>query len=115
MVGSVSLYDFNADTAEIGKILIGDPEAHGRGIGRLSLLMAMKIGFQQLDLKRIVASVHQENIPSRSNFIRIGVTVIGNHPSIVGGLEDEVCMNEPDLCSANPYYPDIRLGAVTTE
>ena len=74
IVGSVSLYNFNGETAEIGKILIGDADAHGRGIGRLSLVMAMRIGFEMLKLKTIVSSVHRNNIPSRNIFLRAGAT-----------------------------------------
>ena len=109
LVGSLSLYDFNGDEAEIGKILIGDSEAHGRGIGRFSLVMAMKIGFKKLKLKRIIASVHRENVPSRSIFRQVGTAVVGNHPSVVGGVEDIYSIDEQRLCEINTYVPQIRL------
>lgn len=30
LVGSVAVYDIKGDTAEVGKILVGDPEAKGK-------------------------------------------------------------------------------------
>ena len=112
LVGSVSLYDFYDGVAEIGKIRIGDSEAHGKGIGRLSLVMAMKIGFELLGLKKIIASVHVDNIPSYTNFKKIGCITIGNHPSVVGGVEDVVEMDETRLRMANEYVSEISVKAM---
>lgn len=112
LVGSVALYDFKGDVAEIGKIQVGDPEAGGRGIGRVSLVMAMRIGFQKMGLKKIVASVHQENTPSYKNFMKIGSRIVGNHPSVVGGLEDEIEIDEARLYEVNPYATEIALDII---
>lgn len=37
MVGSLSLYDFREEQAEIGRLQVGDMEARGHGIGGKSL------------------------------------------------------------------------------
>lgn len=110
MVGSVALYDFNGDVAEIGKIQIGDPEAGGRGLGRISLVMAMWIGFKRLGLKKIVASVHQENISAHKNDMQVGFKIVGTHPSIVGGIEDEIEIDEARLIEVNSYAAEIDLN-----
>lgn len=112
MVGSVALYDFNGDVAEIGKIQIGDPEAGGRGLGRISLVLAMWIGFRKLGLKKIIASVHQENIAAHKNDMKIGFKIVGTHPSIVGGTEDEIEIDEARLCEVNAYTSAIELDVV---
>ena len=109
MVGSVSLYDFNGDVAEIGKIRVGDPEAGGRGIGRYSLVIAMHIGFEKLGLKKIIASVHQENVAAHKNDMKIGFRIVGTHPSVVGGIEDEIEMDAARLAEVNTYDPNIQL------
>lgn len=109
MVGSVSLYDFNGDVAEIGKIRVGDPEAAGRGIGRASLVIAMHIGFEKLGLNKIIASVHQENVAAHKNDMKIGFRIVGNHPSVVGGIEDEIEMDAARLAEVNTYVPNIQL------
>lgn len=109
LVGSLAIYDILDGRAEIGKIQIGDPDAHGKGIGRISLVIAMKIGFELLGLNEIYASVHQENISARSNDLKIGFKIVGNHPSCVGGLEDEIIINKEQLYSANDYCADIKI------
>ena len=50
VVGSVALYDWDREskTCGIGRIQIGDAEAHGKGMGRKALVMAMKIAFRKL-------------------------------------------------------------------
>ena len=109
MVGSLALYDFNEHVAEIGKIQIGDPEANGRGIGKISLVMAMKIGFEQMGLKKIIASVHQENIAAHKNDISIGFRIVGQHVSVVGGYEDEIEIDAVRLKEINSYVSEIEL------
>lgn len=109
MVGSVALYDIAGDVAEIGKIQVGDPEAHGKGIGRLATVLAMWIGFRELGLKKIIASVHQENIPAHRNDMKMGFRIVGSHPSHVGGFEDEIEIDEARLIEVNPYVSEVRL------
>ena len=109
VVGSLSLYDWNkeADTCEIGKIQIGDPAAHGKGIGRRTLVMAMKIAFQKLGITKIVASVHPDNVQAYHNDMKIGFRVVGEKPSIVGGNELRLEMFEEDARNNNSYYDQI--------
>ena len=112
MVGSLAIYEINneAHTAEIGKIQIGDKEAHGRGIGRKALVMAMKAGFQKLGIKKFVGAVHQENIPARTNDKKIGFRFVGEQTFAAGGKEDLLEAVEEDISKANSYYPDITLS-----
>lgn len=109
LVGSLSIYDIKDGRAEIGKIQIGDSQAHGRGIGRTSLLIAMKIGFELVGLKEIYGSVHQENVAARTNDLRIGFKIVGNHPSAVGGLEDEIVIHKEDLYECNENVDKIKI------
>lgn len=112
MVGSVALYDFDGNIAEIGKIQIGDPEAGGRGLGRISLVMAMWIGFKKLGLNKIIGAVHQENISAHKNDMRVGFRIVGTHPAIVGGIEDELEIDEKRLCEVNTYVNEIELDVL---
>ena len=107
MVGSVALYNVRGEIAEIGKIQIGDPQAHGRGIGRVSMVMAMQIGFRLLGLKKIVISVHRENIAAYTNDLKVGFQIIGEHAAPMGGTEDEMEIDEKHLNEANDYAADI--------
>ena len=109
VIGSLSLYNWDkeANTCEIGKIQIGDSAAHGRGIGRKSLVMAMKIAFQKLGITKILASVHPDNVQAYHNDMQVGFRVVGETPSIVGGNELLLDMVEEDARSNNPYYDHI--------
>ena len=109
MVGSLSIYDIKDGRAEIGKIQIGDQEAHGKGIGRTSLVIAMKIGFELLGLYEIYASVHQDNIAARTNDLRIGFKIVGKHPSCVDGLEDELIIHRKELYEYNENVDLIKI------
>ena len=109
MIGSVALYDLNGNTAEVGKIQIGDPEAGGRGIGRISLVLAMWIGFKKLGLEKIIGVVHQENISAHKNDMRVGFKIVGTRPALIGGFEDELEIDEVRLSEVNAYTSEIEL------
>lgn len=113
LVGSLALYhlDSKKESCEIGKILIGDSEAHGRGMGRKSFVMAMKIGFQKLGMQRIVVTVHPENTPSYMNILKTGFRKMGEVPSVIGGNELLLEITEEETRKHNPFYDDIIVKA----
>lgn len=106
LVGSVSLYNFRGNVAEIGKIQIGDKEAHGKGIGRLALLLASKIGFEFFNLKQIDAVVNKNNMPSLVNFRRIGFKEYNNETN----ANDDIffVIDKKDI-TQNNKYKDIKI------
>ena len=110
IVGSVSIYDINGNQAEFGKIQIGASNAHGKGIGRISSVMVLALGFEKLGLKKITACVHQENFPAHSNYLRIGFEITGRQESAVGGFEDIIEIDKERLFSTNKYAREIELG-----
>lgn len=113
VVGSLSLYDWDKgqNICEIGRIQIGDSAAHGKGIGRKSLVMAMKIAFHKLGITKIVASVHPDNVQAYHNDMKIGFRVIGEIPavSVAGGNELLLEMLEEDARNNNSYYGQIEV------
>lgn len=110
IVGSVSIYNIENDIAEIGRIQIGDIEAHGKGIGKKALLMALIIGFDKLHLQKIKADVHQENIAAHKNHISIGFKITGQKPFYNGGFEDEMEISKKMLSKKNKdFIKDIKL------
>lgn len=113
VVGSLSLYDWNKKQGicEIGRIQIGDSAAHGKGIGRKSFVMALKIAFHKLNTEKIVASVHPNNVQAYYNYMKIGFHVIGEAPtlSVVGGNELLLEIFEGDLQNNNSYYDQIEI------
>lgn len=109
IVGSVSLYGIKNGTAEVGKILIGDSRAHGRGIGRKALVMAMLNGFKNLNLEKILGAVSPDNIQAYTNDMKVGFQITGEHTLENGILEKEIEINLNQLEKANDYVVDIRL------
>ena len=54
IVGSLALYHFQKGVVEFGKILVGDPEAHGKSVGYHALQAVLDIAF--VDMKMEFAS-----------------------------------------------------------
>lgn len=109
MVGSVALYGIDRERKEasIGKIQIGDSRVHGKGIGRKSLVMAMKIGFRMLGLKKITATVHPDNVQAYTNDMKVGFNIVGKCPSVVCGEEYMLEISDEDVSKKNNYYYEI--------
>ena len=109
VVGSVSIYDFEDGTAEVGKILIGDARAHGRGIGRKAMILAMMIGFSEFSVKTFHAFVEPENVAAYRTYISIGFTVVEEHTSAAGRTECGIANDEESIRSAGFRREDVRF------
>ncbi len=109
VVGSVSLYDFKGDTAEVGKIVVGDPEAKGKKIGYYALLLAMYVGYQELGIRDYFGEVHEENNAARINDMRIGFLVTGKHPFVSGGYELEMHLPKEHFEKTHDFLSDIKI------
>ena len=72
IVGSCSLYNFNNSSAEFGKILIGDEEAHGKKVGLNAVKAAVEIGFNELKLNQITLEVNAKNKPAIKTYESAG-------------------------------------------
>ena len=77
-IGHVGLYniDHRVRKAEFG-ILIGDPDFHGKGIGKQVTAEMLSYGFEQLNLVRISLSVLDSNARAFAMYERLGFTVEG--------------------------------------
>ena len=112
MVGSISLYDICRERhlASIGRIQIGDCRAHGKGLGRKSLVMALKCGFHFLGLEKVAGSVHPENVQAYTNDMKVGFRIVGQCASVAGGMEDRIEITEKETEKVNKYYFRIMLS-----
>lgn len=54
-----------------------NPKWRGKGYGKLGLKKSLDYGFQELDLKKVRADLHQDNIPSKKIFLGIGFKETG--------------------------------------
>ena len=73
MVGSISLYHFaEKGKVELGKVLIGDTEAHGKHIGFRAVAAAVKATIEQLHRNEIYLHVYKNNIPAIKIYTQAG-------------------------------------------
>jgi len=77
VIGSVALYNFNGNTAEFGRLLIGDIKARGKGYGYLATILCLQIGFNQFNLDEIIAYVFEENIAAVKAYKKAGFKILG--------------------------------------
>lgn len=87
IVGSLSLYDIKEDECVFGKILIGDVEKRGQGIGRLAIEAAVDVAINQLGISRILLYVYKDNRIALNLYKKVGFEVLEEHPDIDGKIE----------------------------
>lgn len=107
LVGSVAIYDFNGNTAESGKIVIGNPLAKGKGIGCRAEALAIHIGFSCLGMTSFIRRVTVGNIPSLRISERLGFEKIKETSTAWGSREEIFHITDKDFYSKNPEYKDI--------
>lgn len=84
VVGSLSLYNFNNNKAEFGKILIGDPEAHGKRVGTNAVIAVLSIAFELLMLEEIYLYVAADNVAAMRVYERVGFEIEKAHKGNFG-------------------------------
>lgn len=79
-VGSICLWNLSKEksTADIGYELL--PSFQGRGIMSEAIPLVLQYGFQEMDLHRIEAEVHPQNIPSIALLEKYGFTATEVRP-----------------------------------
>ena len=112
VVGSVSLYDFDGTSAEVGKIVVGDPEAKGKKIGFYALLLAMHLGYQKLGIENFRGEVHEDNLPAKTIDMRLGFVITGKHPFTNGGYELDMILPKDHFGATHNFLNDIKLYEV---
>ncbi len=105
-VGSVALYDFDKEHSkcEAGKIQIGDKESHGKGLASKAMALVSLLAFNLLNVKTVIATVHEKNIAAYRSYIRIGFQEKGKtiSQSKIGGFDLKIELTKNDLYSN--YY-----------
>ncbi|MBK7428825.1 MAG: GNAT family N-acetyltransferase [Saprospiraceae bacterium] len=86
-IGTCGFYrGFQNETGEIGYVLL--PEFRGYGWMTHAVQLAIRFGFNDMGLKRIIAYTDQENVKSQKVLERIGFTLSGKKKD--GNLEYEL-------------------------
>lgn len=109
LIGSVALYGFLDDKCKVGRIVIGDPSSHGKGIGYEALLLAISVAIRKLGIKIIGLDVHEDNIPARKIYDKAGFKVITKHEFEKGGQELEMEITSRFFYEVNASAESIRV------
>lgn len=112
VVGSVALYDFKENTAEVGKIVVGDPDAAGKKIGYYALLLAMYIGYQKMGIETFLGEVHEDNMSAKTNDLRAGFIVRGKRPFVKGGYELVMDLPKEHFWEVHDFLDEIEIFEV---
>lgn len=78
-IGTISLYNINYQNkrAEVGRLLIGDLNSRGNGIGLKAIDAICKYGFNRLGLSKITLEVFEDNIYARNVDNKAGFQMVG--------------------------------------
>lgn len=109
VIGSVALYDFRDNKCTIGKIVIGDKLAQGKGAGHSSLVLALTIAMKKLEVDTVTLSVHEDNIPARSIYEKVGFREVGKHVFVKGGHETEMEITKKEFLFKNKEVKNVRI------
>lgn len=84
-IGQISLYniDWNTGKAEYGRLMIGHPDARGKGYARHATNLVLRIGFEYLKLKEIHLEVKEDNFPAQKVYLDCGFTEISKGNQLV--------------------------------
>jgi [ribosomal protein S5]-alanine N-acetyltransferase len=97
-IGSI---DQNHQRGDVG-LLIGDKAAHGKGYATEAITLATRIGFEELNLRKLTAGMYAPNVGSYKAFIKAGWSDAGVQKAhyfynggYVDGLLVEKCRETP--------------------
>ena len=89
-VGAIALYGFDGKTCQIGKVIIGEKEAQGQGLGFKAFLMAATVGVEYFGIRKFFLSGHEKNCRARAIYDKLGFRKTGSHVFTGGGMEFEM-------------------------
>lgn len=96
VVGSLSLYNFSDKSAEFGKILIGDVEAHGKGVGYNAIHAVLDIAFNELGLEKVFLHVYDNNKVAVHLYDKVGFKTVSSK-NVQGMKENYMEISTPGI------------------
>ena len=87
IVGSLSLCNIEDDSIEVGKIMVGDPAAHGMKVGANATNAAARIAKEQLGKSIIYLHVFENNIAGVKAYRDAGFKEVEKHVDEKGRTE----------------------------
>jgi len=84
-VGQVAIYhiDWAARQAEFGRLMIGEPEAIGRGLARAATGLLTDMAMDTLGFREIYLEVFADNVPALTIYTACGFQITGRRDNIL--------------------------------
>jgi len=84
-VGQVALYsiDWGVRRAEFGRLMIGDPDAQGRGLARLATSRVVDEALAAWEINEVYLEVLEANVPALAIYRGCGFHELGRHGGVV--------------------------------
>lgn len=86
LVGSIALYDLSDNSAEFGRLMIG--EAKGKGVGTKATKAVLRIAFEDLSLQKVRAEVSVDNIAALKIYVRVGFCIDDHRFNPDAGMDE---------------------------
>lgn len=87
IVGSLSLYDIKDKECLFGKILVGEADTRGHGIGTNATIAALEVATKHLGAQSIRLYVYKDNQVAFEVYRRAGFKVVDEHCDSMGKIE----------------------------
>ena len=83
-IGQVALYniDWERKRAEFGRMMIGEPDATGKGLAREATALILDYAFDQFKLEEVEANILRANVRSLSICSSCGMSEVGERDGI---------------------------------
>ncbi len=83
-VGQVALYhvDWAGRRAEFGRLMIGEPSASGKGLGRAAAQLALHIAFEDLALDEVYLEVFAANTAAIAVYEKVGFQLVAQDEQV---------------------------------
>ncbi|MCZ0704343.1 RimJ/RimL family protein N-acetyltransferase [Natronobacillus azotifigens] len=69
--------DYEQNSARIAKVIVGNPEARGKGYGKQMISLALKICFEELQMHRVTLGVFDFNQGALNCYQQVGFKIEG--------------------------------------
>ena len=84
-IGQAALYnvDWARQRAEFGRLLIGEPDATGKGFAHAATGLLIRFGFDQLGLEELYVQVYSDNTPALAIYTACGFQAVNQNARVI--------------------------------
>lgn len=109
MIGTVAIYDIDKATgmAECGRFLIGDAAVKGKGLGKISMILCLHLGFKYLGVKKYHADVYIDNIAALKADHYAGFVDVGLKEASDGKMMQMIELEPEHFYSVHPFTREL--------